>query len=235
MLYFFLENDILIVQDKISLRKGKKFMFDTTQIGKRISEFRKAKDMTQYELADKLSISFQAVSNWERGNSMPDISKLPELAEIFGVTIDDIVGHNNTVLHDVISSQSPNANEYSDADISEAAYLLKPSQIEDILINTDYHPRVLSTVLPFLSDKTIEEITDEHIKNGKSVAVLLPFLHYEKIEELERIATENGESITMFMPFLRESAIKAFAFEAFEHGGISETSVFLPFMNEADI
>ena len=191
--------------------------------------------MTQYELADKLSISFQAVSNWERGNSMPDISKLPELAEIFGVTIDDIIGHNNTVLHDVISSQSPNANEYSDADISEAAYLLKPSQIEDILINTDYHPRVLSTVLPFLSDKTIEEITDEHIKNGKSVAVLLPFLHYEKIEELVRIATENGESITMFIPFLRESAIKAFAFEAFEHGGISEASVFLPFMNEADI
>lgn len=210
-------------------------MFDTTQIGKRISEFRKSKDMTQYELADKLSISFQAVSNWERGNSMPDISKLPELAEIFGVTIDDIIGHNNTVLHDVISSQSPNANEYSDADISEAAYLLKPSQIEDILINTDYHPRVLSTVLPFLSDKTIEEITDEHIKNGKSVAVLLPFLHYEKIEELVRIATENSESITMFMPFLRESAIKAFAFEAFEHGGISEASVFLPFMNEADI
>ncbi|MBQ7940266.1 MAG: helix-turn-helix transcriptional regulator [Clostridia bacterium] len=210
-------------------------MFDTTQIGKRISEFRKSKDMTQYELADKLSISFQAVSNWERGNSMPDISKLPELAEIFGVTIDDIIGHNNTVLHDVISSQSPNANEYSDADISEAAYLLKPSQIEDILINTDYHPRVLSTVLPFLSDKTIEEITDEHIKNGKSVAVLLPFLHYEKIEELVRIATENSESITMFMPFLRESAIKAFAFEVFEHGGISEASVFLPFMNEADI
>ena len=166
---------------------------------------------------------------------MPDISKLPELAEIFGVTIDDIIGHNNTVLHDVISSQSPNANEYSDADISEAAYILKPSQIEDILINTDYHPRVLSTVLPFLSDKTIEEITDEHIKNGKSVAVLLPFLHYEKIEELVRIATENGESITMFIPFLRESAIKAFAFEAFEHGGISEASVFLPFMNEADI
>lgn len=210
-------------------------MFNMTQIGKRISEFRKAKDMTQLELADKLSISFQAVSNWECGNSMPDIAKLPELAKIFGVSIDDILGYNNAVLHDVISSQSPNVKEYSDTDISEAARLLKPSQIEDILINTDYHPFILSTFLPFLSDKTIEEITDEHIKNGKSVAVLLPFLNYEKIEELVRVATENDESITMFIPFLRESAIKAFAFEAFEHGGISEASVFLPFMNEADI
>ncbi len=210
-------------------------MFDTTQIGKRISEFRKAKDMTQYELADKLSISFQAVSNWERGNSMPDISKLPELAEVFGVSIDDILGYDNAVFQDVVFSQSPNINEYSDTDISDAAPLLKPSQIEDILKNTDYNPSFHSTFLPFLSDKTIEEIADAHIKNGKSVAVLLPFLHHEKIEKLAKIATENGESITMFIPFLTESTVKTYAFEALERGGISEASVFLPFMNEADI
>ena len=211
------------------------FMFDTIQIGKRISEFRKAKNMTQFELADKLFISFQAVSNWERGNSMPDISKLPELAEILGVTIDDILGKSNTVLHDVVFSQTPIIKEYSDTDISEATQLLKPSQIEDILIKTDYNPRFLSTFIAFLSENTIEEIADAHIKNGKSVAVLLPHLRYEKIEELARIALENGESITMFVPFLRESTVKAYAIKAFEHGGMDEASVFLPFMNEADI
>lgn len=191
--------------------------------------------MTQLELADKLSISFQAVSNWECGNSMPDIAKLPELAEIFGVSIDDILGYNNALLHDVISSQSPNAKEYSDTDIAEAAQLLKPSQIEDILINTDDHPRLLSTFLPFLSNETIERIADEHIKNGKSVAILLPFLRYEKIEELARIAAENGDSITLFVPFLRESTVRDYAFKAFEHGGIDEVTVFLPFMNEKDV
>lgn len=210
-------------------------MFDMTQIGKRISELRKAKDMTQLELADKLSISFQAVSNWECGNSMPDIAKLPELAKIFGVSIDNILGHNNAVLHDVIYSQSPNVKEYSDADISEASQLLKPSQIENILINTDNHPRLLSIFLPFLSDETIERIADEHIKNGKSVAVLLPFLRYEKIEELAKIATENGESIAVFIPFLKESTVKDYAFETFLHGGIAEASVFLPFLNEKDV
>lgn len=45
--------------------------------------------MTQMELADKLDISFQAVSNWERGNTMPDISKFPELAEIFHISVDE--------------------------------------------------------------------------------------------------------------------------------------------------
>jgi len=210
-------------------------MFDTTQIGKRISEFRKAKDMTQYELADKLSISFQAVSNWERGNSMPDISKLPELAEIFGVTIDDIVGHKNTILHDVVFSKTPDAEKYSDTDLSDAAHLLKPSLIEKVLRNTDYDPRLLLAFESFLSETTLEEIADAHIKNGRSVGGLLPALRPEKVEELAKIALENGESITTFVPFLSESTVKAYAYKAFEHGGLDEATEFLPFMNKDDI
>lgn len=44
-------------------------MFNMENIGLKISELRKSKDMTQMELADKMNISFQAVSNWERGVS----------------------------------------------------------------------------------------------------------------------------------------------------------------------
>jgi len=65
-------------------------MFDTVQIGKRISEFRKIKDMTQFELAYKLSISFQAVSNWERGKTVPDVSTLLSLANFFDITLDEL-------------------------------------------------------------------------------------------------------------------------------------------------
>ena len=49
------------------------FMFNMKNIGQKICKFRKEKNMTQLELADRLNISFQAVSNWERGQSMPDI------------------------------------------------------------------------------------------------------------------------------------------------------------------
>jgi len=66
-------------------------MFDMCKIGHKISELRRTKDMTQMELADRLGITYQAVSNWERGNSMPDISKLPELAGIFEISIDEIL------------------------------------------------------------------------------------------------------------------------------------------------
>lgn len=43
------------------------------------------------ELANRLGISYQAVSNWERGISMPDISNLSALSEIFSVSIDEII------------------------------------------------------------------------------------------------------------------------------------------------
>ena len=58
-------------------------MFDMTKVGKRIVQLRKGNNITQMGLADQLGVSFQAISNWERGHTMPDISKLPELARIF--------------------------------------------------------------------------------------------------------------------------------------------------------
>ena len=67
-------------------------MFDTVKVGRIISQKRKEHNMTQMQLADALGISFQAVSNWGRGNSMPDISKLPELAELFGCSIEELLG-----------------------------------------------------------------------------------------------------------------------------------------------
>lgn len=59
--------------------------------------------MTQMELADKMNVSYQAASNWERGVSMPDISKLPELAEIFGCTIDDLIGSKSELVNHILS------------------------------------------------------------------------------------------------------------------------------------
>lgn len=57
-------------------------------LSKRIAALRKGKGMTQEELAERLGVSPQAVSKWENGQSCPDISLLPKLASIFGVTTD---------------------------------------------------------------------------------------------------------------------------------------------------
>ena len=60
-------------------------------IGKRIAEYRKKKDLKQDELAEMLGVSPQAVSKWENDLSCPDISLLPELSKIFGISIDELV------------------------------------------------------------------------------------------------------------------------------------------------
>ncbi len=59
-------------------------------IGKKIKSLRLLKDVKQEELADYLGVSFQAVSKWETGASVPDIALLPGLAVFFGVTIDEL-------------------------------------------------------------------------------------------------------------------------------------------------
>ena len=57
-------------------------------IGKRIATLRKEKGWTQVELAEKLSVSDKTVSKWESDGGYPEISQLPVMANIFGVSID---------------------------------------------------------------------------------------------------------------------------------------------------
>ena len=61
-------------------------------IGQNIKRLRRNADMTQEELAELLSISSQAFSRWETDSAMPDISLLPALVNIFGVTSDELLG-----------------------------------------------------------------------------------------------------------------------------------------------
>ena len=61
-------------------------------IGANIARLRKEKNMTQDQLANLMGISFQAVSKWENGLSSPDVSSFPMLADVFGVTIDELFG-----------------------------------------------------------------------------------------------------------------------------------------------
>ena len=61
------------------------------KVGAYIMILRKARKHTQQKLAEKLGVSHQAVSNWERGESMPDIAILPKLAALLGTSVDNIL------------------------------------------------------------------------------------------------------------------------------------------------
>ena len=59
--------------------------------GKRIANLRRENGMTQLELAEKMGVTDKAVSKWERNLSLPDAGSLPRLAEIFQVSVDELM------------------------------------------------------------------------------------------------------------------------------------------------
>ena len=76
-----------------SLIKGVDIM--KLSIGENIKLFRKAKDITQEQLAEMLNVSSQSVSRWELDICYPDMELLPMLAEIFEITVDKLLGVDN--------------------------------------------------------------------------------------------------------------------------------------------
>ncbi len=66
------------------------------QIGANIAELRKKNGLTQATLAEQLNYSDKAVSKWERGESVPDIPTLIQLAQLFGVSVDSLIGLKQT-------------------------------------------------------------------------------------------------------------------------------------------
>lgn len=64
---------------------------DQIKIGKFISSLRKEKGYTQEQLAEKLNVSNKSISRWENGNTMPDLSLIPKLCEILGISINELL------------------------------------------------------------------------------------------------------------------------------------------------
>lgn len=214
--------------------------FDMQRTGALISRLRKERSMTQMQLADALGISFQAVSNWERGLSMPDISKLPELAALFDTTIDELLGRRCPVLEQAAAGQ---LNEHlrtaavTVQEAAEAAPLLPPEQAEALAgyavdsAPTD-EPIDLTDLLPFMSTSQVDALLHKRLATN-DYAPLLPFCSTTAIDAAVQARLESGQSIAPFLPFLSNRALRNAWDTRIAQG--ESTAEFLPFMPTADI
>ena len=66
-------------------------MIYAAKVGRQIADLRKVKGLTQSQLGERLNISFQAVSKWERGETLPDVGILLDLAKVLETTVDHIL------------------------------------------------------------------------------------------------------------------------------------------------
>ncbi|MDE6709302.1 MAG: helix-turn-helix domain-containing protein, partial [Oscillospiraceae bacterium] len=84
-----------------------------TVINLRLSELRRANHITQNELAEKIGTTFQTISKWENGITMPDITVLPVLADYFGISVDELLGLK-PLKDDVYSYEGTDSQEFWD-------------------------------------------------------------------------------------------------------------------------
>lgn len=72
---------------------------NSQKVGEQILALRKRKGLTQNELGERMNVSFQAVSKWERGETLPDTAILTDLANVLETTIDNILNGGDKVMN----------------------------------------------------------------------------------------------------------------------------------------
>jgi transcriptional regulator with XRE-family HTH domain len=215
-------------------------MFDMTRIGANISKFRKAVNMTQTELADKLNISYQAVSNWERGISMPDISKLSELSGIFGVSIDDLLENKRAAQLVAGVNSNTTIPDIGPDELLEIAPIMKPEQVDKAVEDSEMlDTGKLAAVAPFLSQQFLDNMAEKIFnKTGDlgSLCPIAPFISTGMIDKLTAGLSANGadiDKITCMLPFISESVINDFAEKRYkETGSLRSLCKAAPFLGQ---
>lgn len=216
-------------------------MFNMENVGRNISELRRRCNMTQMELADKMGISFQAVSNWERGNSMPDISKLPELAEVFGVTIDQLLGECSKIVESAVKGDVKTYlenNEVTAEEIRKAAPILKPKQIDEIAESAilerkeKVNLREIEDLLPFLGREVVNKLALQMANNGEyeELDCILPFVDGDVINRIAHKMIDEGKSIEDIAPFISKDIIIEHAENLYQKFGLRAIEGLIPFI-----
>lgn len=138
---------------------------DNNKIGKLIAKLRRKKGLTQQELADMFGIGYRAVSNWERGNCLPDISIINELSNILGISSDEL-------LNGEINSSNEDINKIDD-NIKENKMIKKKDKYKKLfIVIISFVLIILVCILikVYLSNKTYKyelvSTSDEYIIDG---------------------------------------------------------------------
>ncbi len=188
-------------------------MFNMEKVGRNIAEQRKKNNMTQFELADKLGISFQAVSNWERGKSMPDISKLSLLSEIFNIPIEMILGEYSGLIESAARGdikESFESGAITLEEVDKAACVLKPCQL-DIIAGSKRIKDLsdIQALLPFLSNSVINNLALKAMKEKRynDLNIVAPFVSQNLINEMAAELINNGENIVGIAPFISKDIL----------------------------
>lgn len=175
-------------------------------IGNKIKALRKARGITQEQLANAVGISFQAVSKWENNIAFPDITLAPVLANYFGVTMDELFGFSLTEMENEIEKIVDEAYRFRESDYAKSRKILEEGLRKypenDILLNNLLYvmpdPDETIAVASKLVEKTrLDEVKydalrflayaykkKDDLKNAEAAIVQIPEIYFTKLSEM---------------------------------------------------
>lgn len=147
------------------------------EVAKRFTEYRKASGLSQGAVAEKLGVSRQAVSKWERGDAVPDVDNFVALAKLYNVSFNTLYfGYDNTPATETVIVEAP-AEIPAEAPAEEAA----EETVEEIVEETV--EEVIEEVAEE-TEETREESEDEN-EGGKVKRII------KKIKKIKKTTAEN--------------------------------------------
>ena len=177
------------------------------KLGEKIKSLRKQKNISQEVFAGYLGVSFQAVSKWENGNTMPDVTMIPAIASFFSVSTDELFDFNLFEMEKQVTDICDEAYKYRMKNPAKSEQILRnglqrfPGNdiiLNNLLYTLDYKTRVDEVIS--LCKSLIESTKDDSVKydacrilatcykeNGQNDLVkptleLIPEIYFTKLE-----------------------------------------------------
>ena len=188
------------------------------KIGENIRMLRKARGVTQEQLAEAAGVSFQAVSKWENGITLPDITLVPVLAAYFGVTTDRLLAFDRKEMEDDVERIVCEAFAYRESDPEKSRGILEAGLEKypdnDVLLNnmlyvinyTNNPDETIALASRLIAKTDMSEVKYDALrflayaynaKGDKKAAVAaleqVPELYFTKLSEMAFIAEGDAK------------------------------------------
>lgn len=177
------------------------------KLGEKIKFYRKQKNISQEVFANYLGVSFQAVSKWECGSTMPDVTLIPAIASFFGVSTDELFDFNLLEMEKQVEAICHEAYQYRFSDSAESERILREGLqrfpgndiiLNNLLYTLDYQTRADEVIT--LCKTLIASTKDDSVKydaarilascykeNGQNDLVkptleIIPEIYFSKLE-----------------------------------------------------
>lgn len=177
------------------------------KLGEKIKHLRKQKNISQEVFANYLGVSFQAVSKWENGNTMPDVTMIPAIASFFGVSTDELFDFNLYEVEKRVMEICDEAYKYRFSDVKKSEQILRDGLkrfpgndiiLNNLLYTLDYQTRADEVIA--LCKTLIESTKEDDVKydacrilatcyneNGQTDLVkptleIIPEIYFSKLE-----------------------------------------------------